>query len=148
MNKINKMEETPDYDLAGRIIGLAMKVHSILGPGFLESVYQNALACEMTRAGIAFKTHVPLKVNYEGAIVGVFEADMLAEDSLIIENKAIQALVIANEVQTVNYLTATGINEGLLLNFGSEKLQFKKKFRTHRAAPSPDFHSVHSVHSV
>jgi len=128
------MEKDLDYDLAGQIIGLAMKVHSILGPGFLESVYQNALAYEMTRAGITFKTHVPLKVNYEGVIVGIFEADMLAEDSLIIENKAIQALAIAHEVQTVNYLTATGINEGLLLNFGSEKLQFKKKFRTRRTA--------------
>jgi len=134
MNRINRMEKDLDYDLAGQIIGLAMKVHSILGPGFLESVYQNALAYEMTRAGITFKTHVPLKVNYEGVIVGIFEADMLAEDSLIIENKAIQALAIAHEVQTVNYLTATGINEGLLLNFGSEKLQFKKKFRTRRTA--------------
>jgi len=134
-DKINEIEETPSYDLPGQIIGLAMKVHSILGPGFLESVYQNALAYEMTRAGIAFKTHVPLKVYYEGVVMGIFEADMLAEDRLIIENKAIQTLAIANEVQTVNYLCATRIDEGLILNFGAQRLQFKKKYRTRRAAP-------------
>ncbi|AWI10424.1 GxxExxY protein [Ereboglobus luteus] len=128
------MGETPSYDLAGQIIGLAMKVHSTLGGGFLESVYQNALAFELTRAGMAFQTSVPLKVKYEGAIVGEFEADMLIANTLIIENKAVQTLAVAHEVQLVNYLTATGINEGLLLNFGAEKLQFKKKFRTYRAA--------------
>ena len=133
---MNEPEEAPDYDLAGRIIGLAMKVHSVLGPGFLESVYQNALAYEMTRAGIAFKTKVPLKVKYENAVVGIFEADMLAEDSLIIENKAMQTLAPTHELQTVNYLTATGINEGLLLNFGAERLQFKKKYRLPRPATS------------
>jgi len=136
MNKINRMEKDPDYDLAGQIIGLAMKVHSTLGCGFLESVYQNALAYELTRAGIAFQASVPLKVKYENAIVGDFEADMLIGNSLIIENKAVQTLAIAHEVQLVNYLTATGINEGLLLNFGSEKLQFKKKFRAYHAATS------------
>ena len=130
------MEKDPDYDLAGQIIGLAMKVHSTLGCGFLESVYQNALAYELTRAGIAFQASVPLKVKYENAIVGDFEADMLIGNSLIIENKAVQTLAIAHEVQLVNYLTATGINEGLLLNFGSEKLQFKKKFRAYHAATS------------
>jgi len=133
---MNKIEENQEYDLAGRIIGLAMKVHSVLGPGFLESVYQNALAYEMTRAGISFKTHVPLKVKYEDIIIGIFEADMLAEDSLIIENKAILTLAPTHEVQTVNYLTATGINEGLLLNFGSERLQFKKKYRINHPATS------------
>jgi GxxExxY protein len=128
------MTEEQDYDLAGQIIGLAMKIHSTLGCGFLESVYQNALAYELTHAGIIFQAGVPIKVKYEGAIVGDFEADMIIGNSLIIENKAVHALAVAHEVQLVNYLAATGINEGLLLNFGSEKLQFKKKFRTYRPA--------------
>lgn len=123
-----------DYDLAGQVIGLAMKVHSKLGPGFLESVYQNALAYELNRAGLLVETEVRLKVKYEDVIVGDFNVDMLINKSLLIENKAVAALAIAHEVQVVNYLTATGMDEGLLLNFGAPRLEFKKKFRQSRSA--------------
>jgi GxxExxY protein len=124
------------YDLAGQVIGLAMKVHSKLGPGFLESVYQNALAFELRRAGFEVETGVRLKVVYEEIIVGEFEADMIVNKTLLVENKANLSLVIANEVQTVNYLTATGFDEGLILNFGAPRLEFKKKFRKY--TPSPE----------
>lgn len=122
------------YDLAGQVIGLAMKVHSKLGPGYLESVYQNALAYELRKAGLLVETEVRLKVKYEEVIVGEFDVDMLVNRSLLIENKAILALAIAHEVQLVNYLTTTGIDEGLLLNFGAARLEFKKKFRQSRPA--------------
>jgi len=116
MNKIIRMEETPEqYDLAGKVIGFAMKVHSTLGSGFLESVYQSALALELRRAGLE--------------LVGAFVADLLVNDTLIVETKAIQVLAKIHEVQLVNYLVATGVDEGLLLNFGAEHLEFKKKFR-------------------
>ena len=130
MNRINKIEEAPEYyDLCGQIIGLAMKVHSALGPGFLESVYQKALIWELRKSGFRSEAQKPVSVQYDGQIVGAFAADLLVNESVIVEVKAIQTLVKPHEVQLVNYLTATGLNEGLLLNFGAERLEFKKKFR-------------------
>jgi GxxExxY protein len=130
MNKIVRIEDQEGaYDLAGKVIGLAMKVHSTLGAGFLESVYQNALALELRRSEMKVETEKPIDVRYEGELVGAFAADLLINDILIIEIKAIQALAKVHEVQLVNYLVATGINEGLLLNFGSDRLKFRKKFR-------------------
>lgn len=130
MNKIVRIEADPErYDLAGKVIGFAMKVHSKLGLGFLESVYQNALMGELRRAGLKVEAEKPTSVFYEGETVGAFVADLLVNNALIVEAKAIQALAKAHEVQLVNYLVATRINEGLLLNFGATRLEFKKKFR-------------------
>ena len=132
------------YDLAGKVIGLAMKVHSALGPGFLESVYHKAVVRELEKAGMQFESEKSLNVFYDGISVGEFAADFLVEGELIVELKAIQSLTTAHEVQTVNYLVATGKDIGLLINFGGDKLEFKKKFRLpkHRVYPH---HSVHSV---
>ena len=136
MNKMNRIEEVPEtYDLCGQIIGLAMKIHSTLGPGFLESVYQNALIWELRKAGIKAEAERPISVRYDGQIVGAFTADLFVSDSVIVELKASQSLAKAYEVQLVNYLTATGFDEGLLLNFGAERLEFKKKFRLPRSEP-------------
>jgi GxxExxY protein len=118
--------------LTQRIIGCAMKVHGALGPGFLESVYQRALAHELQKTGLRVECEKPISVTYDGAIVGDFCADMLVEGRVMIENKAVQALATAHEVQLVNYLTATGIEIGLLLNFGGARLEFKRKTRTYR----------------
>lgn len=106
-----------------------MKVHSKLGSGFLESVYQNALALELRRAGLKIESEKPISVRYEQELIGAFVADLFVNDALIVETKAIQVLAKIHEVQLVNYLVATGIDEGLLLNFGAERLEFKKKFR-------------------
>ena len=121
-----------------RIIGAAMKVHSGLGPGFLETVYRRALAHELRKAGLKAICEYPTAVRYDGIDVGEFVADILVEDSVILEIKANLALVTANEVQLVNYLTATGIETGLLLNFGAESLQFRRKFRRPGAADRID----------
>jgi GxxExxY protein len=118
--------------LTETIIGCAMKVHRALGPGFLESVYQKALTHELRKAGLRVECEKPIQVIYDGVVVGDFAADMLVEGVIMVENKAAQALVPAHEVQLVNYLTATGIEIGLLLNFGAEKLEFKRKHRTYR----------------
>ncbi len=125
------------YDLAGQAIGCAMKVHSALGPGFLESVYQNALVHELRQAGLTVETGVRLEVRYDGVVVGAFAADILVSKALLIENKAALALSPAHEVQLVNYLTATGLDEGLLLNFGAARLEFKKKFRVYQSSAIP-----------
>jgi GxxExxY protein len=127
------MAEAPKvYDLCGQVIGLAMKVHSILGPGFLESIYQNALALELRRAGMRIEAEKAISVFYQGELMGAFLADLFVNDVLIVETKAIQALAKVHQVQLVNYLVATGIDEGLLLHFGTERLEFRKKFRLPR----------------
>ena len=117
------------YDLCGQVIGAAMRVHSALGAGFLESVYQNALILELQKLGLKIDSERPITVRYDGQVVGFFTADLLVNDSLILELKANQLLAKAHEAQLVNYLVATGIDEGLLLNFGAERLEYKKKFR-------------------
>ena len=108
-----------------------MKVHSTLGPGFLESVYQKALAHELKKADLKIECEKAVEVHYDGVTVGQFAADVLVEGKVMLELKANQTLVQANEVQLVNYLTATGIEIGLLLNFGAVRLEFKRKSRTY-----------------
>ncbi len=125
------MEDT----LTESVIGAAMKVHRGLGPGFLESVYANALAIELNTKGIEFVRESPIEVTYEDKPVGSFCADFVAEGRLIIELKAVGALAKAHEVQIVNYLTATGIDTGLLLNFGTPSLEYKRKSRLLRSTP-------------
>ena len=114
-----------------KIIGCAMKVHGTLGPGFLESVYQNALALELRKVGMKVECEKRIQVTYDGVVVGDFVADMLINEHILVENKAVQVLASAHEVQLVNYLTATGIDIGLLLNFGAARLEFKRKTRTY-----------------
>ena len=128
------MDTKLDAPLTQQIIGLAMKVHRVLGPGFLESVYRKALLIELCKAGLRADEEKRISVLYEGVSVGDFAADILVEDKVILELKAVETLVKAHEVQTVNYLTATGRDIGLLINFGSERLQFKRKFRQRKEA--------------
>jgi len=119
-------------ELTRAIIGCAMTVHRVLGPGFLESVYQNALAHELRKHGIHVVCEQRISVKYDGVIVGDFDADMLVEEVVLIENKAVRALIEKHEVQLVNYLTATAVEVGLLLNFGAGSLQFKRKHLHYR----------------
>lgn len=140
MNKILRMEEEQkDYDLCGRIIGAAMKVHSTLGPGFLESVYQNSLIWELRKSGIKAEAQRPITVHYDGQIVGAFTADISVNDLVIVELKVGVGLAKIHEVQVVNYLVGTGLDEGLLLNFGGERLEFKKKFRQRKREEEVSF---------
>jgi GxxExxY protein len=123
--------------LTEKIIGCAMKVHTVLGPGFLESVYKKALAHELRKAGLNVVVEKPLTVHYDGIVVGEFSADMLVEGLAMLELKATRSLAPADEVQLVNYLTATGIEIGLLMNFGGEGLEFKRKSRSYRPKALP-----------
>src|SRR5437870_13048668 len=107
MNKMNRIEEVPEtYDLCGQIIGLAMKIHSTLGPGFLVSVYQNALIWELRKGGLRSEVQTPISVTYDGQIVAAFAADLMVNDSVIVEVKAIQTLAIRHEIRLVYDLTA------------------------------------------
>lgn len=119
--------------LTGQVIGCAMKVHRALGPGFVESVYQNALAHELRRTGLPLEVQKSVKVRYGGVVVGDFVVDLLVAGRVLVENKAVRALGKDHEIQLVNYLTATGIEIGLLLNFGASSLEVKRKYRTYRS---------------
>ena len=134
-------ETTEQFDLAGQVIGLAMTVHRELGSGFLESVYESALVIELESTGLDVEQQKTLTVNYKGTEVGHYVADLVIGSELIIELKSVQNLTVPHEVQLVHYLTATGIDEGLLLNFGSQSLQFKKKHRKFK----PDHHPENFV---
>lgn len=113
------------------VIGCAYKVHNILGPGFLEKVYENALKVELADRGIMARQQVKLPVWYEGHRVGLYFPDLWIDGQLIIELKAAISLAPEHELKLVHYLTATGIDNGLLINFG-KTVQVKRKFREYQ----------------
>jgi GxxExxY protein len=117
--------------LTEKIIGCAFKVHRALGSGFLEKVYENALGFEIGRCNLSVRQQTPIKVWYANHIVGDFCADLLVEEKIIIELKAVFTFTKEHEVQLVNYLNATELDVGLLINFGPS-VQVKRKFRNFR----------------
>ena len=120
-----------DDELTQRIIGCAYTVHNKIGPGFLEKVYENSLRIELEKAGLRVKQQEPINVLYDGQVVGEYYADLWVDELVIVELKAALALAKEHEVQLVNYLTATGVNDGLLINFGPS-VQVKRKFREYK----------------
>jgi GxxExxY protein len=110
-------------ELSYAIVGAAMEVHRVLGPGFLEAVYQKALAHELTLRGIRFEQFKKLPVYYKGVLVGDYEADFVIEGKIILEIKAVSKLHPRHEAQAINYLTATGFRLAILLNFGADSLE-------------------------
>jgi GxxExxY protein len=116
-------------ELTGRVIGAAYAVYRALGHGFLESVYENALLVELREHGVFVENQQDIKVYYNGHVVGDFTADLFVERAVIVELKAVRALHETHEVQLVNYLKATGINVGLLINFGEQRVDVKRKVR-------------------
>jgi GxxExxY protein len=116
-----RSEEKPEYlheELTKRIIGVFYEVYNELGHGFLESVYHNAMVLALRQAGLMVESKVPVPVWFRGQQVGAFEVDILVERKVLLELKAVRALESAHEAQTLNYLRATPIEVGLLLNFG------------------------------
>ena len=113
-------------ELSGRVIGGAFNVLNALGAGFLEKVYENALALELREAGLAVAQQRGVKVEYKGAVVGEYFADLLVEDALLVEVKAVKALEDAHRMQCTNYLKATGLQLCVLLNFGKPRLEIKR----------------------
>ncbi len=113
-------------DITDKIIRCFYNVFDELGAGFWESVYVKALIIEFKNIGLKVDIEKEIKVNYKGIIIGNFRADIVVEDKVIIEIKAISTLNSQHEAQLLNYLKATGIRVGLLVNFG-EKLEFKRR---------------------
>jgi len=126
-----------DEDLTGRIISSAFVVHNALGVGFLEKVYENAMALELQQQGIGFIQQARLGVYYRGQAVGEYFADLLVEKRVICELKAVDGITRQHEVQLVNYLAATGVDIGLLINFG-RSVSVRRKFRIYRNPVNPE----------
>jgi GxxExxY protein len=114
-------------ELTEKIIGCAYKVYNQMGFGFLESVYEKCLLIELKKAGLMAESQIPINVFYDGENVGEFAADILVEETIILELKSVRRVIQAHEVQLVNYLTATEKDVGLILNFGPENLDVKRK---------------------
>ena len=112
------------------IIGCAFSVSNELGSGFLESVYEKAMLVALNGQSIAVQAQAPINVYFRQEVVGVFFADLLVEGRVIVELKAVKALSPEHQAQVINYLQATGIEVGLLLNFGRPRLEYKRLTRT------------------
>jgi len=125
------MTDRIPMELSDMVIRCAYRVHNELGEGFLEKVYENALLIELKEAGLAVRQQVPISVTYRGRPVGEYYADLLVENKLVLEIKAVKQLLKEHEVQLVHYLTATSIEDGLLINFG-HSVEIKHKYRTFR----------------
>ena len=113
-------------ELTAKIIECAYKVHNTLGFGFLEAVYQNALLIELIKVGLQAEKEKKIQVYYDTQLVGDYMADIIVEDKVILELKSVKDLHPAHSAQLINYLKATGIEVGLLVNFG-ESVEIKRK---------------------
>ena len=118
--------------LIKKVIQCVYNVRLQLSSGFLETVYQKALLIELSKQNIQAEAEVPVDVYYDDSVVGEYRADIVVEKKIILEIKAIQHLLPVHEAQVVNYLTATKIDCGLLINFGGERLEIKRKYRTYK----------------
>jgi GxxExxY protein len=119
-------EQYPESELTGKIIGCAMEVHKILGNGFQEVIYQRALAIEMAKQGLSFSREHDMDIYYKGEKIGTRRVDFFVEEKIMVELKAIIQLEDVHLAQAINYLEAYNMNIGLLINFGSRSLQFKR----------------------
>jgi len=122
-------------EITSIIIAAYYDVYNTLGYGFLEKVYENALILELQKRGLSVKQQMPIKVYYEGQVVGEYFADLLVNDLVILELKAAEQIIKAHEAQLTNYLKATDLEVGLILNFGP-KAEFKRKIFSNNRKPS------------
>jgi len=120
-----------DNELSRRVIGCAFEVSNTLGAGFFENVYEKALCVELEKSGLNFQCQKSVIVKYKDILVGEYITDIVVEDSLLLELKAVKSLCSEHEAQLMNYLKATGLSYGLLLNFGKPKLGIKRMIWNH-----------------
>jgi len=116
-------------ELTEKIIGCAYRVYNRMGYGFLESVYEKCLLIELRKAGLSAVAQKPITVFYGNEVVGEFVADIIVEDTIILELKSVRRIIRAHEVQMVNYLVATEKSVGLIINFSERKVEIKRKVK-------------------
>ena len=116
-------------ELTEKIIGCDYHVYNKIGFGFLESVYEKCMLIELRKQDITAESQKPITVYYESEVVGEFVADIIVNDTVILELKSVREIIKAHEVQLVNYLSATGKPVGLIINFGENKVEIKRKIK-------------------
>ena len=122
------IDKTEIDKLTHKIIGCAMKVHTILGNGFQEVIYQRGLAIEMEKQGLRFKREMEMVIYYEGIDIGTRRVDFFVEDKVMVEIKALEKLEPVHKAQAINYCEAYNIADGLLINFGGLSLEFNRVY--------------------
>jgi GxxExxY protein len=120
-------------ELTRQIIGCSFDVLNELGAGFLESVYEKALHIALLESGLAVERQKPIEVLFRSQVVGDFYADLFVEGKVLIELKAVKAIAPEHQAQVINYLNATGVSVGLLINFGNPRLEYKRFTRSQNA---------------
>ena len=125
----------PIDELTRRINACAFKVQNTLGCGFLEKVYENALGWELQRAGMHVSQQASYSIHYGPIVAGEYVADLVVANSVIVEVKACESLSPVHKAQVINYLKASGLTAGLLINFGHPKLEIRRVFRDSRRIP-------------
>ncbi len=123
-------------DITHKIIGCAMKVHSTMGNGFQEVVYQRALAIEMTFQGLTFEREKEMDLSYRGIPIGSRRVDFFVEEKIMVELKAVEVILDVHKAQAINYLEAYNMADGLLINFGGKSLEFKRVYNKKLVSPS------------
>jgi GxxExxY protein len=123
-------EEYKYSDITRKIIGTAMKVHSTLGNGFQEVIYQRALTIEMAKQGLSFQRELEMQIYYDGQEIGTRRVAFLVEDKVMVELKALTTLEDVHLAQAINYLEAYKLEVGLLLNFGAKSLEYRRLIKS------------------
>ena len=130
MEEHQQVAELKHESITGTVIGCAFEVINELGAGFLESVYEKALLLALRQKGLSATDQYPAKVMFRGECVGDFYADIFVEGKVIVELKAVKSIAPEHQAQIINYLNATGIEVGLLINFGNPRLEYKRFTRS------------------
>jgi GxxExxY protein len=127
----NEIKDSYKYsDITGKVIGCAMEVHRYLGNGFQEVIYQRALALEMQQQDLSFSREHEMQIKYKGVDIGTRRVDFFVKEKVMVEIKAVIQLEDVHLAQAINYLEAYGLEIGLLINFGSKSLQFKRVMKS------------------
>lgn len=133
------MEKTVYIDInyvTRKIIGCAMKVHSTLGNGFQEVIYQRALAIELKKQGLEFRREMEMTIFYDGIDIGTRRVDFFVENKVMVELKAVEKIELVHKAQAINYCEAYGIADGLLINFGGKSLEFNRVYNHRLVNPA------------
>ena len=129
MNDITRQPNSGEFlfkEITQAIIGAAFEVHKNLGYGYLEKVYQRAMQVELRQRGLSAALEHPIKVHYKGVVVGDYAADLFVEEKVMVELKVAPEYCSSDEAQLINELVSTGVKVGLLINFGRERVEFKR----------------------
>ncbi len=130
-------EEYKYSEITEKIIGCAMRVHSALGNGFQEVIYQRALAIELEKYDVSYVRELPMSIFYDAILIGTRRADFLVDEKIIVELKAVTQLEKVHLAQVLNYLEAYKLEIGLLINFGNTRLEFRRLIKTRKSLSSP-----------